>query len=209
MPPRRRLSTAGSRPAISPSESADGYYTLCGRRSDLIISGGFNIYPREIEEFLMEQPEVAEAAVVGEPDRVRGEVPGGVRGGRDGERRYGRPRSALPREARVLQNPAAFRVIEKLPRNALGKGAEASLGAAVAVKILMVTSEAAPFAKTGGLADVLGCAAAGAGPLGRRSRRGSAALSRRDSHLTPSACGRRPAACRRSAHLSGVASIRW
>src|SRR5438477_2541001 len=55
--------------------SPDGYYTLCGRRSDLIISGGFNIYPREIEEFLMEQPEVAEAAVAAESDRVRGEVP--------------------------------------------------------------------------------------------------------------------------------------
>ena len=35
--------------------SPDGYYTLCGRKSDLIISGGFNIYPREIEEFLEEQ----------------------------------------------------------------------------------------------------------------------------------------------------------
>src|SRR5208282_2942531 len=54
--------------------SPDGYYTLCGRKSDLIISGGFNIYPREIEEFLEEQEEVAEAAVVGMPDRLRGEV---------------------------------------------------------------------------------------------------------------------------------------
>src|SRR6185437_13640063 len=57
------------------TRSPDGYYTLCGRRSDLIISGGFNIYPREIEEFLLEQPEVAEAAVAAAPDRVRGEVP--------------------------------------------------------------------------------------------------------------------------------------
>src|SRR5262249_24074642 len=57
------------------TRSGDGYYTLCGRRSDLIISGGFNIYPREIEAFLMEQPEIAEAAVVAEPHPVRGEVP--------------------------------------------------------------------------------------------------------------------------------------
>src|SRR4051795_2427949 len=55
--------------------SDDGYYTLLGRKSDLIISGGFNIYPREIEEFLHEQEEVAEASVVGMPDRLRGEVP--------------------------------------------------------------------------------------------------------------------------------------
>ena len=57
------------------TRSPDGYFTLTGRKSDLIISGGFNIYPREIEEFLQEQPEIAEAAVVGLPDRMRGEVP--------------------------------------------------------------------------------------------------------------------------------------
>src|SRR5262249_34681893 len=55
--------------------SADGDYTLKGRRSDVIISGGFNISPREIEEFLLEQAEVAEAAVAAAPDPVRGEVP--------------------------------------------------------------------------------------------------------------------------------------
>src|SRR5260370_2945715 len=55
--------------------SPDGYYTLCGRRSDLIISSGFNIYPREIEEFLEEQEEIAEAAVTAASDAVRGEVP--------------------------------------------------------------------------------------------------------------------------------------
>src|SRR5258707_12766764 len=56
-------------------QSEDGYYTLQGRRSDLIICGGFNIYPREVEEFLQEQRGVAEAAVVGVPDAVRGESP--------------------------------------------------------------------------------------------------------------------------------------
>jgi malonyl-CoA/methylmalonyl-CoA synthetase len=55
--------------------SADGYITLEGRRSDLIISGGFNIYPREIEEVLLGHPGVREATVVGVLDRVRGEVP--------------------------------------------------------------------------------------------------------------------------------------
>ncbi len=55
--------------------SADGYITLEGRRSDLIISGGFNIYPREIEELLLERPGVREATVVGVADKIRGEVP--------------------------------------------------------------------------------------------------------------------------------------
>lgn len=55
--------------------STDGYYTMCGRSTDLIISGGFNIYPRELEELLLEQPGVKEVAVVGAPDPRRGEVP--------------------------------------------------------------------------------------------------------------------------------------
>ena len=55
--------------------AADGYITLRGRRSDLIISGGFNIYPREIEEALRELCGVREAAVVGVGDARRGEVP--------------------------------------------------------------------------------------------------------------------------------------
>ena len=55
--------------------SPDGYITLRGRRSDVVISGGFNIYPREIEELLAEHPSVAEVAVAGVPDAVRGEVP--------------------------------------------------------------------------------------------------------------------------------------
>jgi malonyl-CoA/methylmalonyl-CoA synthetase len=53
----------------------DGYYTLRGRRTDLIISGGFNIYPREIEELLASAPGVREAVVVGVPDTRRGELP--------------------------------------------------------------------------------------------------------------------------------------
>jgi malonyl-CoA/methylmalonyl-CoA synthetase len=57
------------------SRALDGYITLRGRRSDVIISGGFNIYPREIEELLAEHPSVAEVAVAGAPDPVRGEVP--------------------------------------------------------------------------------------------------------------------------------------
>lgn len=55
--------------------ATDGYITLEGRRSDLIISGGFNIYPREIEELLLERPGVREATVIGVSDPARGEVP--------------------------------------------------------------------------------------------------------------------------------------
>jgi malonyl-CoA/methylmalonyl-CoA synthetase len=103
------------------SRSSDGYYTLSGRKSDLIISGGFNIYPREVEEFLMEQPEVEEAAVVGEADRVRGEIPVAYIVWKNGA---GDP---APLETRCREKLASFKIprrfesIEKLPRNALGK----------------------------------------------------------------------------------------
>jgi len=100
--------------------SADGYFTLCGRKSDLIISGGFNIYPREIEEFLQEHSAVAEAAVVARPDKMRGEVP------------VAYVALSVPVEVAELaalcreklasfKVPREFVVVEKLPRNAMGK----------------------------------------------------------------------------------------
>jgi long-chain acyl-CoA synthetase len=54
---------------------ADGYVTITGRKKDLIISAGENIYPREIEEVLAQHPKVKEVAVIGVSDEVRGEVP--------------------------------------------------------------------------------------------------------------------------------------
>ena len=53
----------------------DGFLQIVGRCKDLIIDSGENIYPREIEEVLMKHPTVLEAAVVGRPHRLRGEVP--------------------------------------------------------------------------------------------------------------------------------------
>lgn len=100
--------------------SPDGYYTLKGRRSDLIISGGFNIYPREIEEFLLEQAGVTEAAVTGVADAVRGEVPVAYVVCRpdldlcDLEQRC---RSAFA----SFKIPRAFVQLDQLPRTALGK----------------------------------------------------------------------------------------
>jgi long-chain acyl-CoA synthetase len=51
-----------------------GYYYIVDRKKDMIIAGGFNIYPREVEEVLFEHPRVKEAAVVGVPDEYRGET---------------------------------------------------------------------------------------------------------------------------------------
>jgi len=100
--------------------SPDGYYSLQGRRSDLIISAGFNIYPREIEEFLLEQEGVAEAAVVGVPDPLRGEAPVAyvvIRGEFDPARLEASCRAQLA----SFKVPRAFLQLDRLPRTALGK----------------------------------------------------------------------------------------
>jgi malonyl-CoA/methylmalonyl-CoA synthetase len=100
--------------------SADGYYTLCGRVSDLIISGGFNIYPREIEEVLLELPGISEAAVIGSPDPRRGEVPIAylvAPAGFDPEV----VRTACERALASFKVPRRFVRVAALPRNALGK----------------------------------------------------------------------------------------
>lgn len=99
----------------------DGFITLQGRASDLIISSGFNIYPREIEELIIEQPGVREAAVVGAADPVRGEVPVA----------YVVVEAALFDEAALqarlrsqlasFKQPRALVRVEALPRTALGK----------------------------------------------------------------------------------------
>ena len=100
--------------------SEDGYFTLRGRKSDLIISGGFNIYPREIEEFLLEQTGIAEAVVVGIPHETRGEMPVA----------YIVPTTSY--DAVLIEElckktfasfkiPRNFITVESLPRTALGK----------------------------------------------------------------------------------------
>ena len=100
--------------------SEDGYYTLRGRRTDLIISGGFNIYPREIEELLLEVPGVREAVVVGVADARRGELPVAylvTDQPIDPPALEDRCRRALA----SFKVPRAFVRMDALPRTALGK----------------------------------------------------------------------------------------
>ena len=98
--------------------SDDGYITLVGRKSDLIISGGFNIYPREIEELLLEQPGISEAAVVGVADEVRGEVPVAYLVGEFDEEAL---RRACGEQLASFKVPRRFVKVESIPRTALGK----------------------------------------------------------------------------------------
>ncbi len=105
---------------LARQETATGYVTLLGRRHELIISGGFNIYPREIEELLVSYPGVREAAVVGVKHAEWGEVPAAwlvCDGALDAE--------ALVRWCRTqlaaFKVPKTIQVVESLPRNAMGK----------------------------------------------------------------------------------------
>lgn len=101
-------------------KSSDGYFTLRGRRSELIISGGFNIYPREIEEVLLEQAGVKEAAVCGAADERRGEIPVAyvVTDENFDEKTI---EENCRRALASFKIPRAFVRVESLPRNALGK----------------------------------------------------------------------------------------
>ena len=97
-----------------------GYVTLLGRSHELIISGGLNIYPREVEEMLTTFPGIEEAAVVGEPDAEWGEAPvaylvcSGELDEADLER-YCRGQLAS------YKLPRRLRIVRELPRNAMGK----------------------------------------------------------------------------------------
>ena len=111
---------------------ADGYLTLMDRSKDLIISGGSNIYPREIEEVLLRHPAVLEVAVVGAPDPEWGErvVAVVVR----------RPEGAVTADeldhlcldhiAR-FKRPKDYRFVDQLPKNNYGKVLKTELRALV------------------------------------------------------------------------------
>ncbi|MBF9030109.1 AMP-binding protein [Rhodobacterales bacterium HKCCE3408] len=100
----------------------DGYVTMQDRSKDLIISGGSNIYPREVEEVLLSHPDVHEVAVVGRPDPEWGEIVVAFIVGREGRAPEASALDALclDRIAR-FKRPKAYRVVESLPKNNYGK----------------------------------------------------------------------------------------
>jgi acyl-CoA synthetase (AMP-forming)/AMP-acid ligase II len=100
------------------SFDARGLLTLRDRSKDVVISGGSNIYPREVEEVLIEHPGVTEACVVGAPDEEWGEVVVAFVVG---------SASAAELEAHLLQRIARFKrpkryeFIDEIPKNSYGK----------------------------------------------------------------------------------------
>jgi acyl-CoA synthetase (AMP-forming)/AMP-acid ligase II len=100
---------------------ADGFVSIVGRAKDMIISGGFNIYPKDLEELLEAQPEVAEAAVVGMPSEAWGETPVGFVRLTDAA---ASPDSILARVNGQLgktQRISVLYTIDEMPRSHIGK----------------------------------------------------------------------------------------
>jgi len=102
------------------TRDVEGYFTIHDRKKNIIISGGENIYAAEVERVLNQHPSIAEAAVIGQPDRIWQQVPIAyvVRK---------QPVSAEEITVHVAAQLARFKVprevifVEALPRNALGK----------------------------------------------------------------------------------------
>jgi malonyl-CoA/methylmalonyl-CoA synthetase len=101
---------------------ADGYVTIVGRSKDLIISGGYNVYPAEIELQINELPGVAESAVVGVPHADFGEAVVAVVVRRPGAALDGAAIGAeLKSKIANFKVPKVVFVVDDLPRNAMGK----------------------------------------------------------------------------------------
>jgi long-chain acyl-CoA synthetase len=100
----------------------DGYFFIVDRKKDMIIRGGYNVYPREIEEVLYEHPDVIEAAVVGVPDESMGEEVGAAVVLREGS-----DASEDDVRAYVKQNVAGYKYprrvwfVDELPKGPTGK----------------------------------------------------------------------------------------
>lgn len=101
---------------------ADGYLYIVDRKKDMVLSGGFNIYTKEVEQALLANPDVADAAVIGVPDEIFGEAVAAFI-----ERAQGKNPTVDSVLAHVRDLVAGYKkpkyvlIVDELPRNSLGK----------------------------------------------------------------------------------------
>ena len=108
-------------------QNADGYITIVGRDKDLIISGGLNVYPKEIEGLIDEFDGVLESAVIGVPHRDFGEAVVAVIVSSDGPLDIDTIRASLAGQIAKFKQPKAVIMADALPRNTMGKVQKAEL----------------------------------------------------------------------------------
>lgn len=100
----------------------DGYLSIVDRAKDLIIRGGYNVYPREVEEVLYEHPDIVEVAIVGVPDDHFGEEVAAVVSLRPGARLTGEELRAWAKvQLSAYKVPRLYQFVETLPKGATGK----------------------------------------------------------------------------------------
>ncbi|WP_073457554.1 class I adenylate-forming enzyme family protein [Pseudonocardia thermophila] len=105
------------------TRDADGYITIVDRKNDMIISGGLNVYPREVEDVIAELPAVNEVAVIGVPHAKWGEAvhacvslrPGGTVTLEELQRH------CVERGLGSYKKPLSFEIVDDIPKTAVGK----------------------------------------------------------------------------------------
>ncbi|MDX1781196.1 MAG: malonyl-CoA synthase [Thalassovita sp.] len=99
----------------------DGYVTIVGRAKDLIITGGFNVYPKELESLIDDIPGVLESAVIGVPHRDFGEAVVAVVVPEDPDLTLDRIEAVTGRDLAKFKQPKKTLFLPELPRNTMGK----------------------------------------------------------------------------------------
>ena len=100
----------------------EGYFYVVDRKKDMIICGGYNVYPREIEEVLYQYPKIKEACVVGVPDPYRGETVKAFVVLREGEETSPEEIMAYCRQNRARYKvPTIVEFRKELPKSHVGK----------------------------------------------------------------------------------------
>ena len=116
-------------------EDPDGYWHIVDRVKDMIVTGGFNVFPREVEDVIATHPAVAQVGVIGVPDETWGEAVTAIVVLRDGFAEDGLAAElmALVRDRKgPVQAPKHVIVADRLPLTALGKPDKKALRAAYA-----------------------------------------------------------------------------
>ena len=100
----------------------DGYLYIVGRSKEMIITGGFNIYPRELEEVLYQHPDIHEAAVIGIPDKIKGELACAFIVLHEGRKMEEEDLCLFCKERLAnYKIPRMYRFVESLPKTGTGK----------------------------------------------------------------------------------------
>lgn len=109
-------------------QDEDGVFFIVDRKKDMILRGGYNIYPREIEEVLYEHPAVAEAAVLGKPDDVHGEevcavvaLKAGAVGSDNPEALAAEIQEFVKARVAAYKYPRKVMIVDELPKGPTGK----------------------------------------------------------------------------------------